>query len=507
VVKWGRIAALALIGSVSGRAAGVRETPADSHTAVVFVSADLLGYLGPCGCSEAMRGGIDRAAEQIAQARAANPNLLFVDGGDALFGRRDLSPAEVPQEALKAKTIAEAFKRSGLATRAVGELDDARGPAFRKSLNLPEEHAGGFRLFDQRGLKISVVAARGEPELVGASSRARKSGAQIVLALYYQTIEEAQKASANPELEATILFATRLSGELDGEDNRLVRGRVPVARIQSKGRSLARLDISYGQPGAQFELQKTPEDREREISSLDQRLELLKKELNVPGLGKEIKGLKQAKFDELVKRREALAATALPSAAGNAFAVRFIPLEPTLPSNPEVKALIDGYQREVGKLNLAWARKHGKDCPRPEPGEAAYVGNEACRACHADAFPVWEKSKHAHAYQTLAYQGRHYDLSCVGCHVTGYGKPGGVCRIDRVAGRKDVGCESCHGPGSIHADNTDSQNIVAKPVAADCVRCHNAENSSHFDFSTYLPQILGPGHGAKTTSTLGAGPR
>jgi hypothetical protein len=503
VVKWRWIAAVALIGSVSGRAGELKEPPAN-RTAVVFVSADLVGYLGPCGCSEAMRGGIDRAAEQIAQARAANPNLLFVDGGDALFGRRSLSPAEIPQETLKAKTIAQSFKLSGLATRAVGELDDARGPAFRKSLKLPEIPSGGSRLFDQLGLKVAIVAARSERELLAASSRARRNGAQIVLALYDQTLEEAQKISANPDLEATVLFATRLLDELDGEENRLVRSRVPVARIQSKGRSLARLDISYGQPGAQFELQKTSEDREREISSLDQRLELLKKELNTPGQGKEIKRLKQAKFDELVKRREAIASAPIPGAAGNAFAIRFIPLEPTLPSNPEVKALITRYERNVGKLNLAWARAHGKDCARPGPGEAAYVGNEACRECHAEAFPVWEKSKHAHAYQTLADQGRQYDLSCIGCHVIGYGKPGGVCRVDRVEGRKDVGCENCHGPGSIHSDNPDSQNILAKPVKADCVRCHNPENSSHFDFSTYLPQILGPGHGGKPTSPIGA---
>src|SRR5713101_5695143 len=161
VVKWGRIAAVALIGSVSGRAAELKEPPANQRIAVVFVSADLLGYLGPCGCSEAMRGGIDRAAEQIAQARAANPNLLYIDGGDALFGRRELSPVEIPQETLKAKTIAQAFKLSGLATRAVGELDDARGPVFRKSLKLPEQPSGSYRVFDQQGLKVAIVAARG----------------------------------------------------------------------------------------------------------------------------------------------------------------------------------------------------------------------------------------------------------------------------------------------------------------------------------------------------------
>jgi hypothetical protein len=466
---------------------------------VIFVSEDLRGYLAPCGCSEAMRGGIDRAVEQIAEARAANRSVLFVDGGDALFGKRALGPAEVPQEELKAKTIARAFKVAKLATRGIGALDNARGTAFRKSLKLPEQQNGTFQLFDQSGMKLAIAAAASEEELIATAHRARRSGAQFVLGLFQQTLEQAQRAASNPALEATLLFATRAADELDGEANRLLRTRVPVARVQSKGRSLARVDVLYAQSEAPFELQKTPDDVERELSSLDERIELLRKELNAPGLGKEIKVLKQGKLDELVKRREAIASTPLPKAAGNVFAVRFIPLEPSLPSMPEVKALIDRYDRDVGQLNLAWARKHGKDCARPAPNEPAYIGNEACRSCHEDAFPVWEGSKHARAYQSLVDVGRQYDLSCVGCHVIAYDKPGGVCRVDKVEGRKGVGCESCHGPGSIHSDGPGEPNILAKPGKADCVRCHNPENSSHFEFSTYLPQILGPGHGGQTS--------
>jgi hypothetical protein len=498
------IALLAAVASVADEGSSGAPPP---KRATIFVSADMRGYLAPCGCSEAMRGGIDRAAEQIAAARRANPSLLYVDGGDALFARRSLASVEVPQEELKAKTIARAFKLSQLALRAVGELDDARGAAFRKSLSLPEQSNGSFRIFNEAGLKVAIVAAKSETELVAASKRARLGGAEFVLALFYQDVERAQKAASNSDVRATIVFATRAADELDGETNRLVRTEVPVARIQSKGRSLARIDVSYAQPDASFELQKTPEDLDREIAAIDQRIELLKKELNAPGLGNEIKQLKQAKLQELVKRRESIASAPLPDAAGNVFAVRFIPLEPTMPSNPEVKALVDRYDREVGLLNLAWARKHGRDCPRAVPGQAAYVGNDACRGCHDDAFPVWEASKHAHAYQTLTDRGRQYDVSCIGCHIIGYDKPGGVCRIDRVNGRKGVGCESCHGPGSVHSDEPQEQNILAKPAKADCVHCHNPENSSHFDFSTYLPQILGPGHGGKTNARAKASSR
>ncbi|HEX4802023.1 MAG TPA: multiheme c-type cytochrome [Myxococcaceae bacterium] len=250
-----------------------------------------------------------------------------------------------------------------------------------------------------------------------------------------------------------------------------------------------------------FALQKTSQEREREISSLDERIELLKRELNAPGLGEQIKELKRAKLAELIERREAIASAPLPAEQGNLFALRFIPLEPALPSNAAVKVLLDDYDRQVGLLNLAWAQKHGRDCPRAAKGQAAYTGNEACQGCHAEAFPVWEASKHAQAYRTLEKLGRQYDLNCIGCHVTGYDRPGGVCRVDKVKNRTSVGCESCHGPGSIHSDDPDQTNVVAKPSKVDCVHCHNPENSPHFDFASFLPQILGPGHLGQKTST------
>jgi hypothetical protein len=153
----------------------------------------------------------------------------------------------------------------------------------------------------------------------------------------------------------------------------------------------------------------------------------------------------------------------------------------------------------VGKLNLEWARKHGEDCRKPTPKEAAFVGNASCESCHEEAFGVWKASKHSHGYETLEKLGKQYHLDCVGCHVTGYGRPGGVCRVDKVEGRKDVGCESCHGPGSIHADEPTKTNIRTRADEALCVTCHNPENSPYFNFASYLPKVLGPGHGAPRT--------
>jgi hypothetical protein len=469
---------------------------ADASGAVLFLSADTRGYLGPCGCSENMRGGIDRAAFQVLEARKGPLPVLYVDGGDSLFGEERLTPAQVPQEERKARALAEAMKRMGLAVRATGELDDVRGVAFRQGLELPELPAGQVRLLPAGARKVGVVAVSGAEGLREGSARARAEGADFVVALFHGTLEAAQAAASGEGLEADLVLATHTATEFSGEENKLVRAAVPVVALQSKGRSLLRVDLAYGPQPGRFTLQKTQADTEREVAALDARMGLLNKDINAPGIAPELQKLKQAKLTELVARKQALLTAPVAAASGaNSFALRFLPLESTLPSHPEAKALITAYDRDVGQMNLAWAKEHGQDCPAPAKGKAAFVGNTACLECHEDAFPLWRESKHSHAWETLETAGKQFHLNCVGCHVTGYEQPGGVCRLDKVAGREDVGCESCHGPGSLHVEQPESANIVGKPGKELCVTCHNPENSPHFDFATYLPRIVGPGHG------------
>jgi hypothetical protein len=344
---------------------------------------------------------------------------------------------------------------------------------------------------------VGVVAAQDAQQLVQASAQARKESAHFVVALFHGTVAQAQAAAEQPGLEANLILATHTATEFSGEDHKLVRAAVPVVGLQSKGRELLRVDLSYGPQKGSFALLKSQDEAEREVAALDQRMANLNKEINLPGIDPQLHQLKQSKLEELVARKQRLLTEPMTAPAGtNAFSLRFLPLESTLPGHPEVKAVVTAYDSAVGKMNLAWAREHGQDCPAPKKGEAAFVGNASCQECHAEAFPLWEQSKHSQGWATLEEKGKQFHLNCVGCHVTGYEKPGGVCRLDKVAGREGVGCESCHGPGSIHAEDPTPMNIVRNPGRELCVTCHNLENSPHFDFATYLPRILGPGHGS-----------
>lgn len=503
-LTWLALFALALSGCMrqeprSSEAQAVAAAKQDAPGAILFFSADTRGYLGPCGCSENMRGGVGRAAAQLEDARKGPLPVLYIDGGDSLFGETTFTPAQVPQEELKARALADAMKRMGVAVRATGELDDARGVAFRQGLGLPDLGAGQVRLLPAGSRKVGVVAAADAKQLREGSAKARAEGASFVVGLFHGTPEAAQAAAAQEGLEADLVLATHSANDFSAEDNKLVRGAVPVAALQSKGRSLLRVDLAFGPGKERFTLQKTREDTDREVAALEARMALLDKEINAPGLNPQLMQLKKDKLAELVARKQALltAPVAAPSGA-NTFAVRFLPLESSLPSAPDVQSVVTAYDKDVGQMNLAWAKEHGEDCPAPPKGEAAFVGSASCRECHAEAFTVWEKSKHAHAWRTLETAGKQFHLNCVGCHVTGYQQPGGVCRLDKVAGRENVGCESCHGPGSLHVDSPSDDNIIAKPGQQRCVTCHNPENSPHFDFATYLPRIVGPGHGQPT---------
>jgi hypothetical protein len=90
------------------------------------------------------------------------------------------------------------------------------------------------------------------------------------------------------------------------------------------------------------------------------------------------------------------------------------------------------------------------------------------------------------------------DPKCIGCHTVGFATPSGYQRAFSGAKLTDVGCESCHGPGSLHVQEHKSAppgtaapvNFKFRPLAAgDCQKCHYGEFSRPFDWDEFWPKI------------------
>ncbi len=110
-----------------------------------------------------------------------------------------------------------------------------------------------------------------------------------------------------------------------------------------------------------------------------------------------------------------------------------------------------------------------------------FVGSAKCGLCHGAKYDKWRKTKHAHAMDTLVRVKRQFDPECVVCHSVGMKYETGYRSMAKTPKLANVGCEMCHGPGGLHADNPSKKNIYKKGNFKNCLDCHNHETSPAFE--------------------------
>ncbi|HEX7476689.1 MAG TPA: multiheme c-type cytochrome [Polyangiales bacterium] len=497
---------------------------------------DLSGYLAPCGCQSRPLGGIDKAAWKLAQLRADGVPTLFVSAGDLLFGDRPEGSSDASeslmQETWRAETLLGALERLGLAAATPGARDlENGGPVFRKLAEQahvrwlprdtdPSGSAVASWVAPVGGLKIGVVGAS---SFSGAESDLEPARVTQLGAALQKQVDavRAQQADVVVALLSTPARAgRRIVSGLRGVDFVVQGGVVDAAapppsrvgqsfvlRASRHGHGLLVVDL-YPRRGAPF-VDVSEWTRRSQIDAQQARVDELQARVSAwakdPSVDPNDLAEQRKKLESL--RAELGQLRARPAAnGGGTFDARFEELGPEIKPEAQVTALLEAYDARVNAHNkVAFAAV----LPKPAPlGTAHYVGAQACKSCHEAAYAWWQTHPHGNAYATLTKRHKEFNLSCVGCHVTGYGKPGGSTVVHNE-GLVNVGCESCHGPGSVHVahpERTGAQIITRDPTQETCRQCHTPEHSDLFAFAEFRKRLLVPGHGLPAPAPVGPKP-
>ncbi|MDB4962036.1 MAG: hypothetical protein JWP01_2035 [Myxococcales bacterium] len=520
---------------------GTGSAPPPGTSFSLIALAEIRGQIGPCGCTSDPLGDLSRTAKLVETARANGPTLV-VDAGSLLYSKSPIPGYLDAQEELKADLLAQTYKDTlGVAAIGLGPMDLAKGPGKlrfpRQAINVPADAPGGPpggpialeapKVIDVGGSKVGVfgVVATGaipgltvtDPVAAGKRTVAelRTQGAQVVVGLVQATTKKeavqlvreiggidiavAGLGANAPEPERVEIEPTKVG------DGWLV---IPANR----GQVVSRVDVTL-RPGTAPLVDAIGAGAAKAKAALiDQQLAALDEDLTKfkadKDADKAFVAQKQAERDQLAKDRDRLIASPLSApATGSYFTLEQIRVNKTLACNAAVQDGVTAYNRATGEVNVKAAA--GKPVAPPAKGQAGYVGSEICSDCHSDAVDFWKTTRHAHAWETLEKRSQQFDFDCIGCHVTGWEKPGGA-NLAHNDNLRDVQCETCHGPGSLHVAKGGEEKpptVWRSPPETLCAtQCHTKEHSDTFELKPYLRDVTGPGHGADLRKQLGDGP-
>ena len=153
-----------------------------------------------------------------------------------------------------------------------------------------------------------------------------------------------------------------------------------------------------------------------------------------------------------------------------------------------MKSLIKEYEKESSQEFEITTKERALNIE-----DSLFVGAQACQGCHPQAFEIWSKSKHAHAYETLQKKNRETNLDCISCHVVGWDQKGGFASIKTSPHLANIQCENCHGPRKEHIINPSLK--LGNISLEECKKCHNAVHSPTFNKKTFWAKIF---HGKET---------
>lgn len=544
-------AALAVIASAfAGIAYHVRAARPESVT--IVLTGELRGRVRRCGCqgvkgrtvkSEVVfgtccrgkpgipyeatitlpdPGGLPERSAFLRKLRARAPVVFSFDAGDLLFPALDPQPWEKAEWERRAELLIEAQGILGVDAYVPGELDLALGrepferllgkapfPVLAANLLDATSKKPLFRgraTFRRGGATIGAVGVFAPPKDDGSIARA---GLVVADPIEAARAEVAALRAEGHDLVVLIAHTgeprlREIARAVEGVDVALGVHPEEATTIESpiEGSTLiARVPTRGGGVVVQTDVRLVPGGRgisdEEDLTKTRAWLGRLRKDLTAETTRRaEAPAAEVAAIESQIAYTSseiALLEARLPREPRHIATVRAPVLEARTErdgQDPGLIAAIDRYKIDAEKIALDPALVASMEAPGKSPSGApvGYVTEKTCATCHAKQASVWEATRHAHAWDTLAMAGNQRDPECVRCHSIGFRQPGGYAEVRRASrldssgatiDMRNVQCEACHGPRLGHPHEPGIG--VHRPALSDCMRCHDPERDPGFE--------------------------
>jgi hypothetical protein len=502
VARWLRTPVVADTPSVTFPNRAFEGWPKAKPDVVLLITGEQMGYLGPCGCSEPQVGGLERRYNLVQRMKRAGWSVVSVDLGDV---PQATGPAGLPnlQGTIKYVYAMKAMERIGYAGVGFGRHEAGFGLLeliSQYSLNHPKPPVVMTNLMEAEANFAGVP----KPWHYADTPAGVRVGVATVVGV--KIAKDIKALDRDPRFAVTGETLNNVLAQMNKGDVSL-----PVLLYQGP----------IGDP-------KTPDEARACAAEYPQFpivvcLSVHEEPDITPTLVPTKAGGKTLLIQAGKKGKYVVVVGAWKTAKGFDFKYERVEMTPDYKTpddqfagHPIVK-LMEEYTAELKNkeyLKKYIQRTHPLQA-LPEvkglrnPGTPEYVGSLSCKSCHEDAYDVWKNSDHSHAYDTLVNKAknpgnRQYDPECIVCHTVGFGfktgyvdeattpPPANPHKDRKPPNLHGVGCENCHGPGSVHVRNPNDVEWQKRmnpwrhlPVNRDeqlkamdqmCQKCHDQEN-------------------------------
>jgi hypothetical protein len=460
---------------------------------IVMLSGEQHGYLDPCGCSSPQVGGLVRRYNFLQTLKERGWPVLAVDAGDIA---QDKGPAGLPnvQGLIKYKYSMRALKQMGYPAvtfgtneatlglmRALSEFtlnnidrDGKPQPPFVLAANMDKKDENFPALIESwkivkvadTQLKVGIVGVVGPstaksikdttkdkdvefPE--GSSAKAIRAALKAMepekpdlrILLYNGQPDEARACATTFPRTFQIIACVSTFDEPPSNADVVKEAGTMIVTVGHKGKYVGAIGVNR---------------TEKDDPKFELRYQLVR-------LGEEYLTPKDKENDQPIMQ------------------------------------LMEEYTNELKRDNYLakfFTSKHPNQVGKKLDEKPVYVGSEACKKCHPSEYEIWAKSDHAKAYQTLVDKkhpsNRQFDGECVVCHTVGFVYDSGFRNEKDTPKLINVGCESCHGPGSEHIKHRNNPQLRAemnplkgnaRRIEDSCIKCHDPENDVHWSFDKW----------------------